>query len=139
MYSYGQLLASLNESDSYFPLYKQPNLYLFFVNLIKALANNAPLVLLDADLNEAEIEGLNVAEINAPKAITSAMFKDMGVVVDAVKRSTSERQDNLRRWPIASKRLQERFAWATNIQVRCGRMPTIQHTWRACKCSFKPL
>ena len=90
MYSYGQLLASLNESDSYFPLYKQPNLYLFFVNLIKALANNAPLVLLDADLNEAEIEGLNVAEINAPKAITSAMFKDMGVVVDAVKRSTSE-------------------------------------------------
>ena len=90
VYSYGQLLASLNESDSYFPLYKQPNLYLFFVNLIKALANNAPLVLLDADLNEAEIEGLNVAEINAPKAITSAMFKDMGVVVDAVKRSTSE-------------------------------------------------
>ena len=41
-YSYEQLLASLNESDKYYLLYKQLDLYLFFVNLIKALANNAP-------------------------------------------------------------------------------------------------
>ena len=89
-YSYEQLLASLNESDKYYLLYKQLDLYLFFVNLIKALANNAPLVLLDADLNETEIDGVNVAEINVPTKIVSTTFVNMEAVVEAVKNSTSE-------------------------------------------------
>ncbi len=55
---------------------KQLDLYLF-VNLIKALANNAPLVLLDADLNETEIDGVNVAEINVPTKIVSTTFVNM--------------------------------------------------------------
>ena len=89
-YSYEQLLASLNESDKYYLLYKQLDLYLFFVNLIKALANNAPLVLLDADLNETEIDGVNVAEINVPTKIVSTTFVNMEAVVEAVKNYTSE-------------------------------------------------
>lgn len=89
-YSYEQLLASLNDSDKYFHLYKQPDLYLFFVNLIKALGNNAPLVLLDADLSEAEIDGVNEAEVNVASGLTSAKFADMQAVVEAVKASTSE-------------------------------------------------
>lgn len=89
-YSYEQLLASLNESDKYFHLYKQLDLYLFFVNLIKALANNAPLILLDADLNEAEIDGVNEAEINVASSLTTSNFVDMHSVIEAVKASTSE-------------------------------------------------
>lgn len=89
-YSYEQLLASLNESDKYFHLYKQLDLYLFFVNLIKALANNAPLILLDADLNEAEIDGVNEAEINVASSLTTSNFVDMHSVIEAIKASTSE-------------------------------------------------
>lgn len=89
-YSYEQLLASLNESDKYFHLYKQLDIYFFFVNLIKALANNAPLVLLDADLNEAEIDGVNEAEINVASSLTTSSFVDMQSVIEAVKVSTSE-------------------------------------------------
>ena len=102
-YSYEQLLASLNESDKYYLLYKQLDLYLFFVNLIKALANNAPLVLLDADLNETEIDGVNVAEINVPTKIVSTTFVNM------------ERPVNLRKWYIACRLLCGRYVLAKNI------------------------
>ena len=125
-YSYEQLLASLNESDKYYLLYKQLDLYLFFVNLIKALANNAPLVLLDADLNETEIDGVNVAEINVPTKIVSTTFVNMEAVVEAVKNSTAgtipcwytlllERPVNLRKWYIACRLLCGRYVLAKNI------------------------
>lgn len=67
-------LLRSTRATKYYLLYKQLDLYLFFVNLIKALANNAPLVLLDADLNETEIDGVNVAEINVPTKIVSTTF-----------------------------------------------------------------
>lgn len=90
-YSYEQLLASINKDDKYFYLYKQSNLFLFFVNLIKSLANNAPLVLLDTDVSENEIDEVNDAEVNVPTSIAaSSTFGDIASVVDAVKASTSK-------------------------------------------------
>ena len=58
-YSYDDLLQSLNMSSEYCQLYKTSDIYSYFVNLIKALAANKPLVLLDSDLNPAEIDGID--------------------------------------------------------------------------------
>ncbi|MCF0220109.1 MAG: long-chain fatty acid--CoA ligase [Muribaculaceae bacterium] len=89
-YSYSQLLASINERHVYYPLYKQKDLYLFFENLIKALVNNAPLVLMDADLNKDEISDIDESKVNVVTAISAASFSDMNALVEAVKASTSE-------------------------------------------------
>lgn len=89
-YSYEQLLTSFNKDDRYFRLYKQKDLYLFFVNLIKALANNASLVLLDADLNESEIDGINESGVNVSSSIDSLTFENISAVIKAVQNSTSE-------------------------------------------------
>lgn len=89
-YSYDQLLISLNKDNKCFHLYKQKNLYLFFVNLIKALANNVSLVLLDADLNESEIDGINESEVNMSSSIESLTFGNIDAVIKAVRNSTSE-------------------------------------------------
>lgn len=89
-YSYEQLLDSLNKDDKYFHLYKQPDLYLFFVNMIKALANNAPLVLIDADFNETEINSVDETEVNVLTSIASTAFTSIQTVVEAIKTSTSE-------------------------------------------------
>ena len=64
-YSYDDLLQSLNISSEYCPLYKTSDIYSYFVNLIKALAANKPLVLLDSDLNPAEIDGVDEHLVNA--------------------------------------------------------------------------
>ena len=48
-YSYDDLLRHLNQ-DNYFPLLKTHHLFSYFGNLVKALTNDVPLVLLDSDL-----------------------------------------------------------------------------------------
>ena len=53
-YSYEVLINTINQHQEYFPLYKAPDLFSYFVNLIKAVVTNSPLVLLDSDLNLSE-------------------------------------------------------------------------------------
>ena len=45
-YSYEVLINTINQHQEYFPLYKAPDLFSYFVNLIKAVVTNSPLVLL---------------------------------------------------------------------------------------------
>ena len=89
-YSYDDLLQSLNMSSEYFPLYKTYDIYSYFVNLIKALAANKPLVLLDSDLNPAEIDGVDEHLVNVKEEIAKKSYKSMGEIVEDIQNSTSE-------------------------------------------------
>ena len=89
-YSYDDLLQSLNISSEYCPLYKTSDIYSYFVNLIKALAANKPLVLLDSDLNPAEIDGVDEHLVNVKEEIAKKSYKSMGEIVEDIQNSTSE-------------------------------------------------
>lgn len=89
-YSYDDLLQSLNISSEYCPLYKTSDIYSYFVNLIKALAANKPLVLLDSDLNPAEIDGVDENLVNVKEEIDKKSYMSMDEVVEAIQNSTSE-------------------------------------------------
>lgn len=89
-YSYDDLLQSLNMSSEYCPLYKTSDIYSYFVNLIKALAANKPLVLLDSDLNPAEIDGIDENLVNVKEEIDKKSYMSMDEVVEAIQNSKSE-------------------------------------------------
>lgn len=89
-YSYDDLLQSLNMSSEYCPLYKTSDIYSYFVNLIKALAANKPLVLLDSDLNPAEIDGVDEHLVNVKEEIDKKSYMSMDEVVEDIQNSTSE-------------------------------------------------
>ena len=89
-YSYDDLLQSLNMSSEYCPLYKTSDIYSYFVNLIKALAASKPLLLLDSDLNPAEIDGIDENLVNVKEKISPKSYKSMGEIVEDIQNSTSE-------------------------------------------------
>lgn len=89
-YTYDALLSDINRGTSYFPLYRSENLYNYFLNLILALIANKPLVLIDADLKDAEISDVDTALINCAEPLTKKMFKGMWEVLDEIEKSTSE-------------------------------------------------
>ena len=90
VYNYTDLLASLNASNLYYPLYKTSDIYAYFVNLIKALITNKPLVLLDSDLNPSEIDGVDESMINVAEIVEHAHYANMEDVVAALQQSSSE-------------------------------------------------
>lgn len=89
-FTYDDLLSSLNEGTVYYPYYKTSIVYSYFVNLIKAIASNQPLVLLDSDINPSEVDGLDESKVNVPVRITPISFQNMNDVVAAVQNSKSE-------------------------------------------------
>ena len=89
-YSYDDLLQSLNMSSEYCPLYKTSDIYSYFVNLIKALAANKTLVLLDSDLNPAEIDGVDEHLVNVKEEIAKKSYMSMDEIVEAIQNSKSE-------------------------------------------------
>lgn len=90
VYDYGILLIDINNSTDYYPRYKSSNLYKYFLNLIVALAANKPLMLIDSDLNESEIDGLNVDNINLSVTLHKFNFSSMTEVIKSIQFSTSE-------------------------------------------------
>ena len=89
-YSYEVLINTINQHQEYFPLYKAPDLFSYFVNLIKAVVTNSPLVLLDSDLNLSEVPGIEESMVNKPTKLTNYHFSDMTAVLSALRQSTSE-------------------------------------------------
>ena len=73
-YTYEDLFCSLNHAIEYCPLLKTRDVYVYFVNLIRALTANRPLVLLDSDLNPSEIDGVDENEVNQTKVIEQKSF-----------------------------------------------------------------
>ena len=90
VYTYSDLLDSLNSSSLYYPLYKTSDIYSYFVNLIKSLITNKSLVLLDSDLNPSEIDGVDESLVNVPVYVENSTYTSMEEVVSALQRSTSE-------------------------------------------------
>lgn len=88
-FSYAELLSAITQCGSYCPLLKTHDLFAFFSNLVKALANDAPLVLLDSDLNSSELDGVDEKKVNATDALTLKEFKSMEEVIAAIQESTS--------------------------------------------------
>ena len=89
-YGYDDLLRSLNEAGAYYPYYKTTDLYSYFINLIKALSESKPLVLLDSDINPSEIDGLDESKVNVAVTLETSAFRNMEEVVAAVQDSKSE-------------------------------------------------
>ena len=89
-YSYDDLLRALNEGETYYPYYKTSDLFSYFANLIKALVNSQPLVLLDSDINPSEIDDLDESKVNVAKSIVPISFESMDEVVSAVQNSMSD-------------------------------------------------
>ena len=88
-FSYDNLLDVLNQND-YIPLFKTHNLFDYFANLIKALSNNQPLILLDADLNTSELCGIDKSCINQLQKLQVRSYSSIDDVITAVHTSTSE-------------------------------------------------
>ena len=64
IHSYEDLIVDLNSSSNYKPMYKTDSLYDYFKNLIKALSQDKPLILIDSDLTDKEIETMNLGKVN---------------------------------------------------------------------------
>lgn len=90
VYTYSDLLGSLNSSSQYYPLYKTTDIYSYFVNLIQVLAANKNLVLLDSDLNPSEIDGVDEESVNVAEPVDHPAYSGMEDVVAALQQSTSE-------------------------------------------------
>ena len=89
-YSYDMLVESINQHREYYPLFKSHNIFAYFENLIKAIATNSPLVLLDSDLNPSEVAGVDESQVNVAVQLPEYHFKDMDAMVSALQQSTSE-------------------------------------------------
>lgn len=89
-YSYEMLLDEINRNQAYYPLYKTHDLFAYFVNLIKAIVTNSPLVLLDSDLHPSEVPGLDEKQINVATALLPYHFENIESLVTALQQSTSQ-------------------------------------------------
>lgn len=89
-YSYEDLISDLNNSSSYIPMYKTNSLYDYFMNLIKALSQDKPLILIDSDLTDKEIGTMNLGEVNQTVEIDNQQFDTTEELVNKVLTSKSE-------------------------------------------------
>ena len=84
------LLDSINKHREYYPLFKTTDLFAYFVNLIKGIVTNRPLMLLDSDLKLSEVEGIDESAVNVAVKLPEYHFENMEAVISALQNSTSE-------------------------------------------------
>ncbi len=89
-FTYDDLLYELNREHSYCPLFKSANLFAYFCNFIRAIACGRSIVLLDADTNLGEIDGIDENQVNRKVDIPAYHFELISDVVSFVKSSSSE-------------------------------------------------
>ena len=90
VYSYNDLLKSINSTDTYCPLFKSKELLPYFVNLVKALVTGKPLTLIDSDINVSEIDSVAESDINVECHIDEQSYQSMDDVIKALQQSKSE-------------------------------------------------
>ena len=88
-YSYAMLLEEIQLHKEYYPYHKADTLFAFFANLVKAIATNQPLVLLDSDLSISEMSGIDPMLINKPVALPKYSFKHIDELITAMQKSAS--------------------------------------------------
>ena len=89
-YSYGDLLATVNADNQYYPYYQTHNLFHYFVNLVKALSSGKDIVLLDADMNPSELHSLD-GSIDLTKKIQAYVtpFSSLPDLIEKLRGSSS--------------------------------------------------
>jgi acyl-coenzyme A synthetase/AMP-(fatty) acid ligase len=88
-YTYDSLLKAVCE-EGYTPFLKTHDLFAYFSNLVKALANNQSLTLLDADLNETELSGVTAEKVNQTQPLIPRTFHSIAELIEALQQSQSE-------------------------------------------------
>lgn len=83
-------LAPSPESGQLFSFIKDASPFSYFGNLVKALTNDVPLVLLDSDLSPAELDGVDESLVNQSIPLSVKRLPSMGEVIEALVHSTSE-------------------------------------------------
>lgn len=89
-YTYEQLMEKIHQRHEYCPFYQSDNLFNFFVNLVKAIVTNRPLVLLDADLSLSEISSLSEDQLNEFVALPDYKFNSFEELISALQASSSQ-------------------------------------------------
>jgi len=89
-FSYPELLSDINNTTSYFAIYKTSTLYDYLLNLIVALLVNKPLLLIDSDINLSEIDIVDSELINRPISIPRIQVGNIDEVLKLIRNSTSE-------------------------------------------------
>lgn len=89
-YSYEELVKYINQSTTYCPYFQSKDLYAYFANLIKALATNKSIVLIDADSRPADMPYLDFALVNKPHEVGACFFKNMDELIETLSQSKSE-------------------------------------------------
>lgn len=87
--SYRDLLKRVSEAESYIPVPKEPNLFLFFTNLLTALVHDLPITLVDSDLSEEEILTLQIDNVNVPEMIRPLAIDTVKELAEKVIQSRS--------------------------------------------------
>jgi len=90
VYSYDNFLFDINQTENYCPQFKSDDLYLYFLNLIKALVYSKPLVLIDSDINFAEIDKLDKKFLNVSESLQNKKFENINEIIKNVENSKSE-------------------------------------------------
>lgn len=89
-YSYDDLFQSINSCDTIYPIFRTDDLYNYFVNLLKGIATNSHLTLIDSDTNIHEIPDLNENDINTPHKIESCVMSSLTELISKVSTSSSK-------------------------------------------------
>lgn len=144
-YSYDDLLRHLNQ-DNYFPLLKTHHLFSYFGNLVKALTNDVPLVLLDSDLSPAELDGVDESLVNQSIPLSVKRLPSMGEVIEALVHSTSEitmftsgTTGQPKKVVHSIQTLTRSVRREKSTTIKFGRMLTILRIWQVCKCFSRHL
>ena len=137
-YSYADLLKAVC-MDDYVPLLKTHDLFKYFSNLIKALVNNKPLVLLDSDLSLSELGGINEEKINVIEKLRTKnshqwmrWLRLYSNPLLKLRYLLREQPDSPKRSFIVCRDLPVRYVVPKGINGRFGPMPIILHTWQDC-------
>ena len=89
-YSYKDIIETVNRSNSYCPLLKTNNLFDYFVNLIVALVSDKPLVLIDSDISQNELNDINQKDVNKRQSLSHPHFSNIDEIIEALLGSNSE-------------------------------------------------
>ena len=90
VYSYECLLSDINSSDGYIPIFRTHSLYEYFKNLILALSRSQPLILIDSDLTDRELEIMGLNDVNKSIKIESLQLETYDELINKVLESKSE-------------------------------------------------
>lgn len=89
IYTYGQLLDHINQSEEYCPEFQGKDLFNYFTNLLIGLSGGEDIFLIDADFSKEEVNALGLSGINKKTHLEKRIFNDLDDLIHAIRESTS--------------------------------------------------